>query len=71
VLDWQLPGMAGIQTCRMLRASSNVPVIMVSGNRSNSKVLAIEAGANGYLAKPFSVSDLLECIEVALRDFNH
>ena len=70
MIDWQLPGKDGIQTCRMLRASSNVPVIMVSGNRSNSKVLAMDAGANDYLAKPFSVTDLLGRFEFELRDFN-
>jgi DNA-binding response OmpR family regulator len=67
VLDWQLPGMNGIQTCRALRASSEVPVIMVSGNRSNSKDAALDAGATDYLAKPFSISDLQTRIEAALK----
>ena len=67
VLDWQLPGMDGIQTCRMLRLSSDVPVIMASGNRSNSKEVALEAGANDYLAKPFSMKELLIRIQSALK----
>lgn len=67
VLDWQLPGMDGIQTCRMLRLSSDVPVIMASGNRSNSKEVALEAGANDYLAKPFSMNQLLIRIEAVLK----
>jgi two-component system, OmpR family, KDP operon response regulator KdpE len=67
VLDWHLPRMDGIQTCQALRAQSDVPVIMVSGNRSNSKDTALDAGANDYLSKPFSIGDLLARIESALR----
>jgi DNA-binding response OmpR family regulator len=67
VLDWHLPGMNGIQTCRAVRARSDVPVIMVSGNRSNSKEVALDAGANDYLAKPFSMDDLLIRLQSALK----
>lgn len=67
VLDWQLPGMDGIQTCRALRARYNVPVILVSGNRSSSKDLALDAGASDYLAKPFAIKDLLTRIESAVQ----
>ena len=67
VLDWQMPEMDGIQTCRVLRLSSDVPVIMVSGNRSNSKEVALAAGATSYLAKPFSMNDLLTLFESALK----
>jgi two-component system, OmpR family, KDP operon response regulator KdpE len=67
VLDWQLPGIDGIQTCRELRARYNVPVIIVSGSRLNSKDAALEAGANDYLAKPFAMNELLVRIESALQ----
>lgn len=67
VLDWQLPGLDGIQTCRALRVSSGVPVIIVSGNRSNLKEIALNAGANDYLAKPFSINELLTRIGAALK----
>jgi DNA-binding response OmpR family regulator len=67
VLDWQLPGMDGIQTFLVLRASSGVPVILVSGTRANSKGVALDAGANDYLAKPFSINDLLTRIEAVLK----
>jgi two-component system KDP operon response regulator KdpE len=67
VLDWRLPDLDGIQTCRALRAYSDLPVIMVSGNRSNVKDVALNAGANDYLAKPFSVHQLVDRIEAALR----
>lgn len=59
--------MDGIQTCRELRLSSDVPVIMISGNRSTSKEAALDAGANDYLPKPFSVEDLLARIKSALQ----
>jgi len=67
VLDWQLPDMDGIQTCKALRAHSDVPVIMVSGNRANPKDVALSAGANDYLTKPFGVNELLRRIESALK----
>ena len=67
VLDWQLPGMDGIQTCRVLRLNYNVPIIMVSGNRSNSKEVALAAGASDYLAKPFAMNELLTRIESTLK----
>lgn len=67
VLDWQLPDMDGIQTCKALRAHSDVPVIMVTGNRANPKDVALKAGANDYLTKPFSMNELLTRIESALK----
>jgi two-component system, OmpR family, KDP operon response regulator KdpE len=67
VLDWQLPGMDGIQTCRVLRARYSVPVIIVSGNRSNSQIAALDAGANDFLAKPFAMNELVTRIESALQ----
>lgn len=67
VLDWQLPGMNGIQACRKLRARSGIPVIMITGSRNNSRETALTAGASEYLVKPFSIDDLLKCIEAALE----
>jgi DNA-binding response OmpR family regulator len=67
VLDWQLPGMDGLETCRALRADFEIPVIIVSGNRSNLQDTALDAGADDYLAKPFSVNELEARIESALK----
>lgn len=67
VLDWQMPEMDGIQTCRALREWSEVPVIVISANRSNARDVALQAGANDYLSKPFSVNELLAHIESALK----
>ena len=67
VLDWHLPKLSGIDTCRAVRAGSDVPIIMISANRANSKTAAVEAGANDYLAKPFSLNALLTHIESTLK----
>jgi two-component system phosphate regulon response regulator PhoB len=70
VLDWHLPELSGIETCRALHNNSAVPIIMVSANRLNTKRTAIEAGAYDFLPKPFSLNDLLSRIESALRSVN-
>lgn len=67
LLDWRLPGIDGIQTCRALRARSRAPVLMASANRTNLKDVALDAGAMDYLVKPFSLGDLLARIESALK----
>lgn len=67
VMDWQMPDMNGIQTCRTLRAHFSRPVIMISGNRSNSIGVALAAGADDYLAKPFSIDELVTRIESVLQ----
>lgn len=72
VLDWSMPGMDGVEMCRMLRANSEVPVIMVSGNRSKKlRDAALEAGANDYLAKPFSIDELLTLLDCFLGPQSH
>ncbi|MGA7415456.1 MAG: response regulator transcription factor [Bryobacteraceae bacterium] len=68
VLDWQLPGIDGIQTCREIRARADVPVIIVSANRPMSHTMVWEAGAVGYLTKPFSMNELVTHIESALKN---
>ncbi len=67
VLDWHLPELSGIATCRALRRTSGVPIIMISGNRLNLKQTAMEAGACDFLPKPFPLDELLSRIESALR----
>jgi DNA-binding response OmpR family regulator len=70
LLDWRMPGLDGIQTCRAVRANFSVPVILVSSGRSSAREEALTAGANDYLAKPFSLADLLTHIELVLRSSN-
>jgi len=66
LLDWRLPESNGLKTCKAWRANSSVPIIMMSANRSHSKQIALDAGANDFLMKPFSFFDLLKRIEAAL-----
>jgi two-component system KDP operon response regulator KdpE len=64
LLDLNLPGMDGIDTCRAIRTNSEVPVIVVSIRDSEKdKAAAHAAGANDYVTKPFSVDTILSRIQ--------
>ena len=71
LLDWMLPGQSGYELVRQLRrqpASSDIPVIMLTArDREDEKVSALEAGADDYISKPFSVKELLARIKAILR----
>jgi len=68
ILDLGLPDLDGIQFLGQLRAWSQVPVIVLSARgREQDKVIALDAGANDYLTKPFGVGELLARIRVVLR----
>ena len=63
ILDIGLPGMDGFATCRRIRESSQVPVVMVTGNKSAAdQKQGAESGANGYITKPFLTTALVEMI---------
>ena len=60
VLDVMLPGLSGLEVCRQLRGESAVPILMLTARDSEvDRVLGLEAGADDYLTKPFSMSELL------------
>ncbi|HKF15300.1 MAG TPA: response regulator transcription factor [Gaiellaceae bacterium] len=68
VLDLMLPGMAGTEVCRRLRAVSAVPVIMLTARGAEvDRVLGLEIGADDYLTKPFSMPELIGRIRAILR----
>lgn len=68
LLDINMPGMSGIAACRALRADSNVAIIMLTvRNTEADKVEALDAGADDFIAKPFSTPELLARIRAALR----
>jgi two-component system KDP operon response regulator KdpE len=68
VLDLGLPGMSGLEVCRRVRAQSNLPIIVLSvKDTERDKVLALDLGADDYVAKPFSMNEVLARIRVALR----
>jgi len=68
LLDSNMPGMGGLETCREIRASFEVAVIMLTVNEAEEdKVAALDAGADDYVTKPFGTSELLARIRAALR----
>ncbi|AIG63586.1 XRE family transcriptional regulator [Corynebacterium atypicum] len=68
LLDLMLPGMSGTDVCRELRATSNVPVIMVTARDSEiDKVVGLELGADDYVTKPYSSRELIARIRAVLR----
>ena len=68
LLDLMLPGIPGTEVCRQIRASSSVPVIMVSAKDDEvDKVVGLEIGADDYVTKPFSSRELVARIRAVLR----
>jgi two-component system KDP operon response regulator KdpE len=68
ILDLGLPDMDGVDVARRLREWSAVPVIVVSARgKEQDKVVALDAGADDYLTKPFGVGELLARVRAALR----
>ena len=68
LLDLGLPDMDGVEIIKKIRGWSNLPIIVVSARSEDSdKVAAMDAGADDYLTKPFSVEELLARVRVALR----
>ena len=68
LLDMNMPGMDGLETCRTIRAGSDMPVIILSvRNTEKDKVAALDAGADDYVTKPFGIEELLARIRAALR----
>lgn len=68
LLDLNMPGMDGLEACRQIRRSSEVPIIMLTvRNAERDKVLALDAGADDYVVKPFGMQELLARIRAALR----
>jgi two-component system KDP operon response regulator KdpE len=70
LLDANMPGMGGIEACREIRRSSEAPIIMLTvRNVERDKVLALDAGADDYVVKPFGIEELLARIRAALRRY--
>ncbi len=68
LLDVMLPGLDGVEVCRVIRAESMVPIVMLTAKSdSHDVVLGLEAGADDYMVKPFKNSELLARLKVRLR----
>jgi two-component system response regulator RegX3 len=68
LLDLMLPGKSGSEVCRIIRATSNVPIIMLTAKDSEiDKVVGLEIGADDYVTKPYSTRELLARMKAVLR----
>jgi DNA-binding response OmpR family regulator len=68
ILDWQLPGLTGIEVCRKLRKDSQVPVLMLTSMDSVAdRVEGLETGADDYLVKPYAPEELIARVGARLR----
>jgi DNA-binding response OmpR family regulator len=68
VLDLMLPELSGIEVCRIIRAESGVPIVMLTAKSSElDKVVGLELGADDYVTKPFSLRELTARIRSLLR----
>ena len=68
LLDVMMPVMNGWDTCRAIRAESQVPIIMLTAkSETDDKVMGLKAGADDYITKPFEMKEVLARIEAILR----
>lgn len=68
ITDLQMPEMSGLDLCREIRKVSQVPIIVLSvKGEENTKVAALDAGADDYVTKPFGMDELLARVRAALR----
>lgn len=68
LLDWMLPGMDGLAVCRRLRQKYLTPIIMLTARTEEvDQILGLEVGADDYIAKPFSIRQVLARVRAMLR----
>jgi DNA-binding response OmpR family regulator len=69
ILDWMMPGLTGVELCRRLRSTGiKIPVILLTAkDEVSDRVTGLDAGADDYLVKPFSIEELLARIRAHLR----
>jgi len=68
ITDLSMPNMDGLELCRRLRAKSQVPIIVLSvKGEEQTKVKALDAGADDYVTKPFGINELLARVRASLR----
>lgn len=68
ILDWMLPGLDGLEVCRRLRAAGDVAILMLTARDDiKDRVSGLEAGADDYLVKPFSIDEMIARVRALLR----
>jgi DNA-binding response OmpR family regulator len=70
ILDLMLPDIDGLDVCRQIRASSTVPILMLTARREDvDKIVGLELGADDYLTKPFNPRELVARVRAVLRRY--
>jgi DNA-binding response OmpR family regulator len=68
VLDLMLPGLSGLEVCRILRKETSVPILMLTAKGEEvDKVVGLEIGADDYVTKPFGMAELMARVRAMLR----
>jgi two-component system response regulator RegX3 len=68
ILDLMLPGISGVEVCRRLRAESAIPIVMLTARTAEvDRVIGLDAGADDYVPKPFSMPELISRVRAILR----
>jgi DNA-binding response OmpR family regulator len=68
LLDLMLPGLGGLDVCRLLRERSTVPILMLTAKAEEvDRIVGLEMGADDYITKPFSMRELIARVRAALR----
>lgn len=68
ILDVMLPGLSGLDVCRMIRQKTDVPIVMLTARKDEvDRVLGLELGADDYVTKPFSPRELVARVKAILR----
>ena len=68
LLDIMLPGLDGLEVCKRLRAASDIPILMLTAkDEVKDRIIGLDAGADDYLVKPFSVDELMARIRALFR----
>ena len=68
ILDWMLPGLDGLEVCKRLRAAGDVAILMLTAKDDiRDRVAGLDAGADDYLVKPFSIDELIARVRALLR----
>ncbi len=68
ITDLMMPGMSGVEVCRAIRVQASTPVLVLSvRDHERSKIEALDAGADDYVTKPFSIQELMARVRAHLR----
>jgi two-component system response regulator RegX3 len=68
ILDLMLPGISGVEVCRRVRAESAIPIVMLTARTAEvDRVVGLDAGADDYIPKPFSMPELISRVRAILR----